>query len=106
MKEFSQSYAFSSAFSLTRKNRVYSSFVPSYIIFHVVLSSSEFVSDFQCTPNQFGRWYQMDSYRSFPSGHASLSVYCGFFLAVNIFFNYIASVLNKVNEVLHKYVWK
>ncbi|CAB3257345.1 unnamed protein product [Arctia plantaginis] len=44
-------------------------------------NGSEYVSDFQCTPNQYGSWYQMDSYRSFPSGHASLSVYCGFFLA-------------------------
>lgn len=44
-------------------------------------NGSEYVSIFQCTPNEYGSWYQMDSYRSFPSGHASMSVYCGFFLA-------------------------
>ncbi|XP_075981390.1 phospholipid phosphatase 2-like isoform X2 [Anticarsia gemmatalis] len=44
-------------------------------------NGSEYVTDYACTPNQYGSWYQMDSYRSFPSGHSSMSVYCGFFIA-------------------------
>ncbi|KAJ8717040.1 hypothetical protein PYW08_005439 [Mythimna loreyi] len=44
-------------------------------------NGSEFVSDFKCTSEKYSWWYQMDSYRSFPSGHASMSVYCGFFIA-------------------------
>ncbi|CAH2042045.1 unnamed protein product, partial [Iphiclides podalirius] len=44
-------------------------------------NGSEFVSAFECTSQRFSAWYQMDSYHSFPSGHTSLSVYCGFFIA-------------------------
>lgn len=43
-------------------------------------NGTDFVSTFECT-SSYSRWYRMDSYRSFPSGHTSLSVYCGFFLA-------------------------
>ncbi|XP_030028631.1 phospholipid phosphatase 2 isoform X1 [Manduca sexta] len=43
-------------------------------------NGTEFVSSFECT-SEFSWWYQLDSYRSFPSGHASFSVYCGFFIA-------------------------
>ncbi|KAH9631884.1 hypothetical protein HF086_014356 [Spodoptera exigua] len=42
---------------------------------------SEYVKDFRCTSMKYASWYQMDSYRSFPSGHTSLSVYCGLFIA-------------------------
>ncbi|XP_063894360.1 phospholipid phosphatase 2-like isoform X1 [Helicoverpa armigera] len=42
---------------------------------------SEFVAEFKCTSQRFSSWYQMDSYRSFPSGHTSMSVYCGLFIA-------------------------
>ncbi|XP_022815981.1 phospholipid phosphatase 2-like isoform X2 [Spodoptera litura] len=44
-------------------------------------NGTEYVKDFQCTSTKYASWYQMDSYRSFPSGHTSLSVYCGLFLA-------------------------
>ncbi|XP_068620374.1 phospholipid phosphatase 1-like [Battus philenor] len=44
-------------------------------------NGSEFVSTFECTSSRFSSWYQMDSYHSFPSGHTSLSVYCGLFMA-------------------------
>ncbi|XP_041984694.1 phospholipid phosphatase homolog 1.2 homolog isoform X2 [Aricia agestis] len=42
---------------------------------------SEWVSSFKCTPNKYSSWMQTDSYHSFPSGHTSLSVLCGFFTA-------------------------
>ncbi|CAH0724196.1 unnamed protein product, partial [Brenthis ino] len=44
-------------------------------------NGSEYVSTFECTSTRFPKWYQSDSYHSFPSGHTSLSVYCGLFLA-------------------------
>ncbi|CAH0695667.1 unnamed protein product [Spodoptera exigua] len=44
-------------------------------------NGSEYVKDFRCTSMKYASWYQMDSYRSFPSGHTSLSVYCGLFIA-------------------------
>ncbi|XP_039759504.1 phospholipid phosphatase 2-like isoform X1 [Pararge aegeria] len=44
-------------------------------------NGSEYVSTFQCTSTRFAKWYQTDSYHSFPSGHTSLSVYCGLFMA-------------------------
>ncbi|CAK1584206.1 unnamed protein product [Parnassius mnemosyne] len=44
-------------------------------------NGSDFVSTFSCTSTRFSAWYQMDSYHSFPSGHTSLSVYCGLFMA-------------------------
>ncbi|XP_035435789.2 phospholipid phosphatase 2 isoform X1 [Spodoptera frugiperda] len=44
-------------------------------------NGTEYVKDFKCTSTKYASWYQMDSYRSFPSGHTSLSVYCGLFLA-------------------------
>ncbi|XP_072942714.1 phospholipid phosphatase 1-like isoform X2 [Epargyreus clarus] len=42
---------------------------------------SEYVSTFECTSTRFSKWFQSDSYHSFPSGHTSLSVYCGLFMA-------------------------
>ncbi|XP_013163220.1 PREDICTED: lipid phosphate phosphohydrolase 2-like isoform X1 [Papilio xuthus] len=44
-------------------------------------NGSEYVSTFECTSTRYSAWYQMDSYHSFPSGHTSLSVYCGLFIA-------------------------
>ncbi|XP_045452675.1 phospholipid phosphatase 2-like [Melitaea cinxia] len=44
-------------------------------------NGSEYVSTFECTSTRFSKWYQSDSYHSFPSGHTSLSLYCGFFMA-------------------------
>nr|QDR50977.1 wunen-like protein 2 [Heliconius melpomene] len=44
-------------------------------------NGSEYVSTFECTSTRFPIWYQTDSYHSFPSGHTSLSVYCGMFIA-------------------------
>ncbi|XP_049876653.1 phospholipid phosphatase 1-like isoform X2 [Pectinophora gossypiella] len=45
-------------------------------------NGSEFVPTFECTRNaRFSSWFQSDSYHSFPSGHTSLSVHCGLFLA-------------------------
>ncbi|CAG9564250.1 unnamed protein product [Danaus chrysippus] len=44
-------------------------------------NGSEFVSTFECTSTRFPSWFQRDSYHSFPSGHTSLSVLCGFFMA-------------------------
>ncbi|KAI8420409.1 hypothetical protein MSG28_008906 [Choristoneura fumiferana] len=48
----------------------------------VILCWSEFVSSYQCTSKKYSRYLQIDSIRSFPSGHSSLSMYCGLFLAV------------------------
>ncbi|CAH2089169.1 unnamed protein product [Euphydryas editha] len=44
-------------------------------------NGSEYVSTFECTSTRFSKWYQSDSYHSFPSGHTSSSLYCGFFMA-------------------------
>ncbi|KAL4704752.1 hypothetical protein ACJJTC_009769, partial [Scirpophaga incertulas] len=44
-------------------------------------TGSEFVSTFECTSTKFSNWMKTDSYHSFPSGHTSLSVYCGLFIA-------------------------
>ncbi|CAK1550806.1 unnamed protein product [Leptosia nina] len=44
-------------------------------------NGSEYVSTFECTSTRFSSWYQTDAYHSFPSGHTSLSVYCGLFMA-------------------------
>ncbi|XP_047517187.1 phospholipid phosphatase 2-like isoform X1 [Pieris napi] len=44
-------------------------------------NGSEYVATFQCTSKKFSSWYQTDSYHSFPSGHTSLSIYCGLFMA-------------------------
>ncbi|XP_026493081.2 phospholipid phosphatase 2-like isoform X1 [Vanessa tameamea] len=44
-------------------------------------NGSEYVNTFECTSTRFSSWYQSDSYHSFPSGHTSLSLYCGFFMA-------------------------
>ncbi|KAH9631881.1 hypothetical protein HF086_014353 [Spodoptera exigua] len=44
-------------------------------------NDSEFVSDYHCTSTKYSRYLQIDSSRSFPSAHASLSMYCGLFLA-------------------------
>nr|XP_049700934.1 phospholipid phosphatase 3 isoform X2 [Helicoverpa armigera] len=44
-------------------------------------NDSEYVSNYRCTSTKYSRYLQIDSSRSFPSAHASLSVYCGLFLA-------------------------
>ncbi|XP_046970443.1 phospholipid phosphatase 2-like [Vanessa cardui] len=44
-------------------------------------NGSEYVSSYTCTSSRYSRYLQIDSIRSFPSGHTSLSVYCGLFLA-------------------------
>ncbi|CAB3257340.1 unnamed protein product, partial [Arctia plantaginis] len=44
-------------------------------------NGSEYVSSYTCTSKQYAGYLQTDSSRSFPSAHASLSVYCGLFLA-------------------------
>ncbi|XP_045501695.1 phospholipid phosphatase 2-like isoform X1 [Colias croceus] len=44
-------------------------------------NGSEYVTTYECTSTRFSKWYQSDSYHSFPSGHTSLSVYCGLFMA-------------------------
>ncbi|XP_026327070.1 putative phosphatidate phosphatase [Hyposmocoma kahamanoa] len=44
-------------------------------------NGTDFVPNFECTNKQFSTWYQTDSYHSFPSGHTSFAVYCGFFCA-------------------------
>ncbi|CAH0724198.1 unnamed protein product, partial [Brenthis ino] len=44
-------------------------------------NGSEYVSSFTCTSTKFSRYLQIDSSRSFPSAHTSLSVYSGLFLA-------------------------
>lgn len=44
-------------------------------------NESEYVSNYKCTSTKYARYLQIDSSRSFPSAHASLSVYCGLFLA-------------------------
>ncbi|KAG6454335.1 phospholipid phosphatase 2 isoform X2 [Manduca sexta] len=44
-------------------------------------NDSEFVSSYTCKSTKYSRYLQIDSSRSFPSAHASLSVYCGLFLA-------------------------
>ncbi|CAG9795968.1 unnamed protein product [Diatraea saccharalis] len=44
-------------------------------------NGSEFISSFTCTSTKYSRYLIIDSTRSFPSAHASLSIYCGLFLA-------------------------
>ncbi|KAJ0174312.1 hypothetical protein K1T71_010458 [Dendrolimus kikuchii] len=44
-------------------------------------NDSQLVSNYRCTSTQYSRYLQIDSSRSFPSAHASLSIYCGLFLA-------------------------
>ncbi|KAL4704755.1 hypothetical protein ACJJTC_009772 [Scirpophaga incertulas] len=44
-------------------------------------NGSEYVSNYQCTSTKYSRYLVIDSTRSFPSAHASLSIYCGLFLA-------------------------
>ncbi|KPJ04099.1 Putative phosphatidate phosphatase [Papilio xuthus] len=44
-------------------------------------NNSEYVSSYTCTSTKYSRYLQIDSSRSFPSAHASLSIYCGFFIA-------------------------
>ncbi|XP_050352666.1 phospholipid phosphatase 2-like isoform X2 [Nymphalis io] len=44
-------------------------------------NGSEYISSYTCTSTRYSRYLQIDSIRSFPSGHTSLSVYCGLFLA-------------------------
>ncbi|XP_072942782.1 phospholipid phosphatase 2-like isoform X2 [Epargyreus clarus] len=44
-------------------------------------NGSEYVSSYQCTSTKYSRYLQIDSIRSFPSAHTSLSVYSGLFLA-------------------------
>ncbi|XP_061721128.1 phospholipid phosphatase 1-like isoform X1 [Cydia pomonella] len=43
-------------------------------------TTGEYISTFECT-SSYSWWKQYDSYHSFPSGHTSLSVYCGLFIA-------------------------
>ncbi|KAG7301263.1 hypothetical protein JYU34_014168 [Plutella xylostella] len=44
-------------------------------------NGSQWVSSYKCTSTKYSRYLQIDSSRSFPSAHASLSVYCGLFVA-------------------------
>ncbi|CAG9564248.1 unnamed protein product [Danaus chrysippus] len=44
-------------------------------------NGSDYVSSYTCTSTRYSRYLQIDSSRSFPSAHTSLSVYCGLFLA-------------------------
>nr|QDR50978.1 wunen-like protein 3 [Heliconius melpomene] len=44
-------------------------------------NGSEYISSYTCTSSKYSRYLQIDSSRSFPSAHTSLSVYCGLFLA-------------------------
>ncbi|XP_050674641.1 putative phosphatidate phosphatase isoform X3 [Leptidea sinapis] len=44
-------------------------------------NGSEYVSSYECTSTRFSKWFQSDSYHSFPSGHTSLSIYGGLFMA-------------------------
>ncbi|KAL0820680.1 hypothetical protein ABMA28_006511 [Loxostege sticticalis] len=44
-------------------------------------TGNEFVPTYTCTSTRFSWWMQNDSHHSFPSGHTSLSVYCGLFIA-------------------------
>lgn len=44
-------------------------------------TGSEFISSYVCTSTRHSSYLQIDSSRSFPSAHASLSVYCGLFVA-------------------------
>ncbi|CAH2089171.1 unnamed protein product [Euphydryas editha] len=44
-------------------------------------NGSEYITSYTCKSLRFSRYLKIDSSRSFPSGHASLSVYSGLFLA-------------------------
>ncbi|XP_037962036.2 phospholipid phosphatase 2 isoform X2 [Plutella xylostella] len=44
-------------------------------------NGTEWVSTFECTAEWSSSYRQFDSYHSFPSGHTSLSVHAGFFVA-------------------------
>ncbi|KAK7864693.1 hypothetical protein R5R35_010952 [Gryllus longicercus] len=39
-----------------------------------------YIVDFNCTNTDFSHWFIQDSTKSFPSGHASISIYTAFFL--------------------------
>ncbi|XP_063540688.1 phospholipid phosphatase 2-like isoform X3 [Cydia strobilella] len=61
--------------------------MPRPVFFHfckpdtaVNCTTGEYISTFECT-SSYSLWKQYDSYHSFPSGHTSLSVYCGLFIA-------------------------
>lgn len=43
-------------------------------------NGTEYITSFECTSTNFSMYYKNDSFRSFPSGHASIGVYWGFFL--------------------------
>ncbi|XP_047996791.1 phospholipid phosphatase 1-like isoform X2 [Leguminivora glycinivorella] len=43
-------------------------------------TTGEYIDTFECT-SSYSWWKQYDSYHSFPSGHTSMSVYCGLFIA-------------------------
>ncbi|KAI5630717.1 phospholipid phosphatase 2 isoform X3 [Phthorimaea operculella] len=47
-------------------------------------NGSEYITSYTCTSTTTSRYLQIDSTRSFPSAHASLSVYCGLFLAIDL----------------------
>ncbi|XP_026763175.2 phospholipid phosphatase 2-like isoform X1 [Galleria mellonella] len=42
---------------------------------------SEFVTSYTCTSTKYSRYLKIDSARSFPSAHATMSIYCGLFVA-------------------------
>ncbi|XP_063830508.1 phospholipid phosphatase 2-like isoform X1 [Ostrinia nubilalis] len=44
-------------------------------------NGNEFVTTYTCTSKRFSWWMQNDAHHSFPSGHTSLSVHCGLFIA-------------------------
>lgn len=46
--------------------------------------SGSFVDEYTCTNDNFGNYFLLDSSRSFPSGHAALSVFTSLYCSVSI----------------------
>ncbi|KAM3960275.1 phospholipid phosphatase 2 [Aphomia sociella] len=44
-------------------------------------NNTQYVSSYTCTSKKYSRYLRMDSSRSFPSAHTTMSIYCGLFVA-------------------------
>nr|CAI5854448.1 unnamed protein product [Callosobruchus analis] len=49
-------------------------------------SPGTFIIDYKCTSTKYSDYFLVDSSRSFPSGHSSVSVFVGIFSAVSVVF--------------------
>lgn len=52
-------------------------------------ANGDYVTEFTCTSADFSQWLVTDSSRSFPSGHASISVFAALYSSVSFIILYI-----------------